>query len=490
MARPNAGWPPAAVGVRMQEIANQVVDLLNGLIWGRILIWLLAGAGVYFTLRLGLIQIRHFGHVFSVLRGSRHSDAAGISSFQALCTSLAARVGTGNIAGVAVAITLGGPGAIFWMWVIALVGMATGFVEATLAQLFKIRDDNGQFRGGPAYYMERGLGARWMGVLFSIFLIIAFGFVFNSVQANTISGAMQGAFAIDTWITGVAVVLLTGLIIFGGLRSIARFSELAVPFMAVAYLLMALVIIAMNLGELPGVLATIVRSAFGLEEAAAGGLGAAILNGFKRGLFSNEAGMGSAPNAAASATPHPPHPASQGYVQMAGVFIDTLLICTASAAIILLSGVPVGEAQGSMLVQNALAAEMGDWTRYFLAVVILFFAFTSIVANYFYAENCLVFLEHNHPAGLLIFRLLVLAMVMFGSLASLPFVWNLADVSMGLMAITNLVAILLLSGLALKLARDYNEQRQAGRLPTFDASRYPEIRSKIAPGIWDGDGKR
>ncbi len=474
----------------MQEIANQVVDLLNGLIWGKILIWLLAGAGVYFTLRLGVIQIRHFGHVFSVLRGSRHSDAAGISSFQALCTSLAARVGTGNIAGVAVAITLGGPGAICWMWVIALFGMATAFVEATLAQLFKIRDDNGQFRGGPAYYMERGLGARWMGVLFSIFLIIAFGFVFNSVQANTISGAMQGAFGIDTWISGVAVMLLTGLIIFGGLRSIARFSELAVPFMAVAYLLMAVVVIAMNLGELPGVLATIVKSAFGLEEAAAGGLGAAILNGFKRGLFSNEAGMGSAPNAAASATPYPPHPASQGYVQMAGVFIDTLLICTASAAIILLSGVPVGEAQGSMLVQNALAAEMGDWTRYFLAVVILFFAFTSIVANYFYAENCLVFLEHNHPAGLLIFRLLVLAMVMFGSLASLPFVWNLADISMGLMAITNLVAILLLSGLALKLARDYNEQRQAGRLPTFDASRYPEIRSKIAPGIWEGDGKR
>lgn len=474
----------------MQEIANQVVDLLNGLIWGRILIWLLAGAGLYFTLRLGVIQIRHFGHVFSVLRGSRKGDSSGISSFQALCTSLAARVGTGNIAGVAVAITLGGPGAIFWMWMIALIGMATAFVEATLAQLFKIRDDKGQFRGGPAYYMERGLGARWMGVLFSIFLIIAFGFVFNSVQANTISGAMQGAFGIDTWISGVAVMLLTGLIIFGGLRSIARFSELAVPFMAVAYLLMAVVVILMNLGEIPGVLATIVKSAFGLEEAAAGGLGAAILNGFKRGLFSNEAGMGSAPNAAASATPYPPHPASQGYVQMAGVFIDTLLICTASAAIILLSGVPVGEAQGAALVQDALTAEMGGWARYFLAVVILFFAFTSIVANYFYAENCLVFLEHNHPAGLLIFRLLVLAMVMFGSLASLPFVWNLADVSMGLMAITNLVAILLLSGLALKLAHDYNQQRQAGRLPTFDASRYPEIRGKIAPGIWEGDGKR
>lgn len=204
----------------MQEFATQVVDLLNGLIWGKILIWLLVGCGLYFTVRLGLIQFRHFGHTFSVLKGSRQSDDSGISSFQALCTSLAARVGTGNVAGVAVAITLGGPGAVFWMWAIALVGMATGFVEATLAQLFKIRDDKGQFRGGPAYYMEKGLGARWMGILFSIFLIIAFGFVFNSVQANTITGAMQGAFGVPTWISGIAVVILTALIIFGGLRSI------------------------------------------------------------------------------------------------------------------------------------------------------------------------------------------------------------------------------------------------------------------------------
>lgn len=364
---------------------------------------------------------------------------------------------------------------------IALVGMATGFVEATLAQLFKIRDDKGQFRGGPAYYMEKGLGARWMGILFSIFLIIAFGFVFNSVQANTITGAMQGAFGVPTWISGIAVVILTALIIFGGLRSIARFSELAVPFMAVAYLLLAVGIILFNLSELPGVLAMVVKSAFGWHEAAAGGIGAAILNGFKRGLFSNEAGMGSAPNAAASATPYPPHPASQGYVQMAGVFIDTLLICTASAAIILLAGPQEGE--GIMLVQNALTSQVGDWGRYFLAVIILFFAFTSIVANYFYAENCLVFLEHNHLAGLLIFRLIVLAMVMFGALASLPFVWNLADVSMGLMAITNLIAILLLSNLAIKLAKDYNAQRKAGKLPTFDASQFPEVQQKLEPGI-------
>ncbi|EKJ8515426.1 alanine:cation symporter family protein [Pseudomonas aeruginosa] len=437
----------------MQEFATQVVDLLNGLIWGKILIWLLVGCGLYFTVRLGLIQFRHFGHTFSVLKGSRQSDDSGISSFQALCTSLAARVGTGNVAGVAVAITLGGPGAVFWMWAIALVGMATGFVEATLAQLFKIRDDKGQFRGGPAYYMEKGLGARWMGILFSIFLIIAFGFVFNSVQANTITGAMQGAFGVPTWISGIAVVILTALIIFGGLRSIARFSELAVPFMAVAYLLLAVGIILFNLSELPGVLAMVVKSAFGWHEAAA------------------------------SATPYPPHPASQGYVQMAGVFIDTLLICTASAAIILLAGPQEGE--GIMLVQNALTSQVGDWGRYFLAVIILFFAFTSIVANYFYAENCLVFLEHNHLAGLLIFRLIVLAMVMFGALASLPFVWNLADVSMGLMAITNLIAILLLSNLAIKLAKDYNAQRKAGKLPTFDASQFPEVQQKLEPGIWD-----
>jgi AGCS family alanine or glycine:cation symporter len=282
---------------------------------------------------------------------------------------------------------------------------------------------------------------------------------------------------------GLAVTALTALIIFGGLRSIARFSELAVPFMAAGYLVVAVGIIIANLSEVPAVLAMIVQSAFGLHEAAAGGIGAAILNGFKRGLFSNEAGMGSAPNAAAAATPYPPHPASQGYVQMAGVFIDTMLICTASAAIILLAG--PSEGTGIDLVRNALGEHVGGWGKYFLAIVVLFFAFTSIVANYFYAENCLVFIEHNHPAGLLIFRLIVLAMVMFGAIGSLPFVWNFADVAMGLMAITNLVAILLLSGLAVKLARDYDAQRAAGKLPTFDASRYPEIRSKLEPGIWD-----
>ena len=481
----------------MQSYLASFIDGLNGVLWGWLLIWLLVGAGLYFTVRLGAIQFIHFSHAFGVLRGSRQADCSGISSFQALCTSLAARVGTGNIAGVAVAITLGGPGAIFWMWAIALVGMATGFVEATLAQLFKVRDDKGLYRGGPAYYMARGLKAPWMGALFSVFLILAFGFAFNSVQSNTIVSTLVATFGLDwgKWqlvgevvdvaslSIGLGLCLLSALVIFGGLRSIARFTERVVPVMACAYLAVALWLIVTNFAALPDIFMLIVKSAFGLHEAAAGGLGAAILHGFKRGLFSNEAGMGSAPNAAASATPYPPHPASQGYVQMVGVFIDTLLICTASAAVILLAGPQTGE--GATLVQNALVAQVGEWGRYFLALMVFFFAFTSIVANYFYAENCFAFLQKSHLRGLALFRSAVLLMVLFGSVASLPFVWNLADAAMGLMAITNLIAILLLSGLAIRLAKDYNAQRKAGVLPTFDAHKFPDIVPKIEPGIWD-----
>ena len=470
---------------------DTLIAMINDLMWGAVLIYLLIGVGIFFTFRLGFIQFRHFGHMFSVLRNSRKSDKAGISSFQALCTSLAARVGTGNLAGVAVAIYLGGPGAIFWMWLIAFIGMATAFVESTLAQLYKVKDEDGNYRGGPAYYMEKGLGARWMGVLFSLCLILAFGLVFNAVQANSISLAMNVAFGIPDWVSGLALVVLSGLIIFGGIRGIARFAELVVPFMALAYILMALFVVLVNIHELPGVFSLIIKSALGLEQAGSGALGYAIsqamINGFKRGLFSNEAGMGSAPNAAASATPYPPHPASQGYVQMLGVFLDTIVICTCTAAIILMSGQfePGSGITGVELTQRALSSQIGGGGNIFIAAAIFFFAFTSIVANYFYAENCLVFLEHNHLAGLLIFRLIVLAMVMFGSVGELPTVWAMADVSMGLMAIVNLVAILLLSGVAIKLAKDYNAQRKAGKLPTFDANKYPEIRSQLEEGIWD-----
>ncbi|MGF1696760.1 sodium:alanine symporter family protein [Vibrio kyushuensis] len=474
---------------------TDLINLMNDLLWGSILVYLLVGVGIYFTVRLGFIQFRHFGHMFSVLKHSRKADKAGISSFQALCTSLAARVGTGNMAGVAVALTAGGPGAIFWMWLIAMLGMATSFAESTLAQLYKTRDSDGNYRGGPAYYMEKGLGMRWMGVLFSIFLIIAFGLVFNAVQANAIAGAMNNAFGFEEMYVGIAIVVISAFVIFGGIRKIARTAELIVPVMALAYLLIAIYVMLMNIEKVPDVLSLIFKSAFGLQEAAAGGLGYAIaqamIQGIKRGLFSNEAGMGSAPNAAASATPYPPHPASQGYVQMLGVFTDTIVICSCTVAIILMSGeyVPHGEITGIELTQRALTAQVGDWGGIFIAVAIFFFAFTSIIANYSYAETNLIFLEHNNKKGLIFFRLIVLGMVMFGSLASLPTVWALADVSMGLMAIVNLVAIILLSGIVIKLAKDYNRQLDAGKVPTFDANDFPELQSQLEKGIWDNSKK-
>ncbi|MEZ8289150.1 alanine/glycine:cation symporter family protein [Vibrio sp. 10N.237.312.B06] len=475
---------------------TDLINLMNDLLWGSILVYLLVGVGIYFTVRLGFIQFRHFGHMFSVLRNSRKADSAGISSFQALCTSLAARVGTGNMAGVAVALTAGGPGAIFWMWLIAMLGMATSFAESTLAQLYKTRDNDGNYRGGPAYYMEKGLGMRWMGVLFSIFLIIAFGLVFNAVQANAIASAMNTAFDFERSYVGVGIVIISAFVIFGGIRKIARTAEIIVPIMALAYLAIAIYVMLMNIEKVPEVLALIFKSAFGLQEAAAGGLGYAIaqamINGIKRGLFSNEAGMGSAPNAAASATPYPPHPASQGYVQMLGVFMDTIVICSATVAIILMSGeyVPHGEVTGIELTQRALTAQVGEWGGIFVAVAIFFFAFTSIIANYSYAETNLIFLEHNNKKGLVLFRIVVLGMVMFGSLATLPTVWALADVSMGLMAIVNLVAIILLSGIVIKLAKDYNRQLDAGKVPTFEADDFPELKAQLEDGIWVNNKKK
>lgn len=385
------------------------MNFINNILWGSVLIYLLLGTGIYFTLRTRFIQLRHFSHMFSVLKNSNKSDSAGISSFQALCTTLAARVGTGNLTGVAIALTAGGPGAIFWMWVVAFIGMATSFVESSLAQLYKTKDDNGNYRGGPAYYMEKGLGMRWMGVLFSIFLIIAFGLVFNAVQANSIAQASAVAFHLQPLHVGIGLVVLSGVVIFGGIRSIAKVAELVVPLMAGAYLLLALWVIGHNIEHMPAILALIFKSAFGLQEAAAGavgyGISQAMTQGVQRGLFSNEAGMGSAPNAAASASPYPPHPASQGYVQMLGVFIDTIVICSATAAIILSSGIldqPTDSISGIDLTQRALSTAVGSWGAPFVAIAIFFFAFTSIIANYAYAESNLVFLEHNHPGGLII----------------------------------------------------------------------------------------
>ncbi|MFY8329020.1 alanine/glycine:cation symporter family protein [Pseudoalteromonas sp. ZZD1] len=470
-----------------------IINSISGLLWGHILVYLLIAAGLFFTIKLKFIQFAQFPHMIKVMFNSRQCDKNGISSFQAFCTSLAARVGTGNMAGVAVALYLGGAGAIFWMWLIALIGMATSFAESTLAQAYKTRDEHGNFRGGPAYYMQYGLGKRWMGVIFSLCLILAFGLVFNAVQSNSIAAAFEVAFDVPKYIVGIVLVIGSGIIIFGGLKTISRFAEMVVPFMALAYLLVALYVCATNAAELPSVFMRIINSAFGLEQAGAGAIGygvmQAMIQGIKRGLFSNEAGMGSAANAAATATPNPPHPASQGYVQMLGVFIDTVVICSATAALILLSEQLIADSgvTGIALTQAALEEHVGSWGAVFVAIAILFFAFTSIVANYSYAETNLLFLEHNHEHGMLIFRIIVLAMVMFGSVSELGLIWTLADISMGLMAIVNVIALFMLSGVVFWLSNDYNAQHKAGKIPSFDPTQNKQLDQSIPKGIWHKD---
>jgi alanine or glycine:cation symporter, AGCS family len=472
-----------------------IIDFLNTIFWGYVLIYGLLGVGLYFSIRLRFQQILRFGEMFRVITGARATDREGITPFQALTVSLASRVGTGNIAGVAVALSLGGPGAIFWMWLVALVGMATAYAESTLAQLYKVHDrdtgTNGVYRGGPAFYIARGLKMPWLGGVFSACLILSFGLVFNAVQANSIADAMVGAFGVPKIATGVVLAVLTAIVIFGGIRKIAAVAEYVVPFMAAGYLLVALFVVMANIGEVPGLLAYIVGSAFGLQEAAGGvtgGLAAAMLNGVKRGLFSNEAGMGSAPNIAAAATPVPHHPSSQGFVQALGVFIDTLVICSCTAMMILLSEayVPGGELTGIQLTQTALGEHVGAVGPYFIAVAIFFFAFTSIIGNYSYSEMAMAFLGVGNATGLLVLRVVVLLMVVWGAMQAVATVFNAADASMGLMATINLIAIVALSGTVVKLTQDYFAQRRDGKEPEFHGRDYPEL-DGIDHTIWTRD---
>jgi len=469
---------------------NALVDFLNTIFWGYVLIYGLLAVGVFFTVYLGFIQFRHVGKYFSSVFNARAADRAGISPFQALCTSLASRVGTGNLAGVAIAIYLGGPGAVFWMWIVALVGMATGYAESLLAQLYKVRDPSGQYRGGPAYYISLGLGHHWLGVIFALCLLLSFGLVFNAVQANSISEAMNGAFGLPPLASGIGLVVLAAVIIFGGLRSIARFAEIVVPVMAGIYLLVAIFVLITHITQVPDMLLHIVRSAFGLEQAVGGavgyGIGQAMLNGIKRGLFSNEAGMGSAPNIAATATPQPHHPASQGFVQGLGPFIDTILICTATAVMILLSGLfqPGSGVTGVKLTQVVMESYMGPAGSIFIAVAIFFFAFTSIIGNYSYAENSIFFLKLDQSGGLLALRVACLSMVLWGAISKLDIVWNLADASMGLMATVNLIGIVALSGIVKKLTIDYLRQAKEGKQPVFNPDQFPELARGIDREIW------
>lgn len=460
------------------EMFDHWIAAVNDVLWTYLLVAMLLGAAVWFTVRTRFVQFRMLGEMFRVLGESAGKGPAGerhVSSFQAFAVSLASRVGTGNLAGVATAIVVGGPGAVFWMWVIALVGASSAFVESTLAQLYKRRGRD-SFVGGPAYYMEKGLGQRWMGVLFAVLISVTFGFAFNSVQSNTICAAWEGAFGVDHRLMGLLLAALTLGVIFGGIHRIARVSGIVVPVMAIGYILLALGVVAFNFRRLPEVLELIVGNAFGWEPFAGGAVGAALMQGIKRGLFSNEAGMGSAPNVAATA--HVSHPVKQGLIQTLGVFTDTIVICTCTAFIILFGGVPDASLNGIQLTQAALVSEIGAAGGIFVAVAILLFAFSSIIGNYYYGEANIRFITRRRWV-LNLYRVLVGGMVLFGALATLDLAWSLADVTMALMTVCNLAAIVLLGRQAFLLLRDYTDQKRQGiRSPVYTRDRIPELRDR------------
>ena len=468
----------------MDFIQANLIDPISKVLYTYILVYLLVAAGIYFTVRTRFVQVRYFKRMLGQLVNSRSGDG-GISSFQAFCVGLASRVGTGNIAGVAIALTVGGPGAIFWMWVVALIGMATAMVEATLGQIFKVRADDGTFRGGPAFYIQRGLGSRPGGVVFAVLLVFTFGFAFNMVQANAIADVLNTSHNIEVNYTTVGLVLLAAPVLFGGVRRVAKVAEVVLPLMALAYVLLALIIIGLNITNLPHAFAEIIGGAFGMQQMAGGftgGIAAAMLNGVKRGLFSNEAGMGSAPNVAATATVS--HPVKQGLIQSLGVFVDTIIICTATALIILVSGPEIYDPHsptkmaGASLTASAVSAGLGSWTTWLMTVLV--FAFSSVLGNYVYAEINLFFLGARQR-GITIFRIAVLAAIAFGATAKLSTVWDMADISMGLMAIVNLIAIVALGGWAFAALRDYQRQVAAGKDPVFLAD------EADLPGRLDGD---
>lgn len=468
----------------MDFVQQQLIDPISAALYARVLVFLLVGVGIYFTVRTRFVQVRYFVRMLGQLRGSNDGD--GVSSFQAFCVGLASRVGTGNIAGVAIALTLGGPGAIFWMWVVAALGMATALVETTLAQIFKVHGGDGTFRGGPAFYIQRGLGSRAGGVAYALLLVVTFGVAFNMVQANAISDVLRTSHAVAVQWTTVGLVVLAAPVLFGGIRAVSRVAGAVLPVVAAGYVALALVIVAVNITELPRILEQIIGGAFGIREMAggfSGGISAAMLNGVRRGLFSNEAGMGSAPNIAATATVS--HPVLQGLIQSFGVFVDTFVVCSATAFIILSAGPDVydpvnsGGIAGAALTQAAVAATAGPWTTVLMTLLVFVFAFCAVLANYVCAEVNLFFLGAR-GAAIGVLRVVVLASIAYGASAELAVVWTLADIAMGLLALVNLVAIYRLGGWALAALRDFQRQVDAGRTPVFVAA------EADLPGVLDG----
>lgn len=452
---------------------NHMLTKLNNIMYTYLLIILLVGAGIYFTIRTKGVQFRLLKDGIKSMLEPSEKDENGkrkVSSFQALMISTASRVGTGNIAGIATAIAAGGAGAVFWMWLMALIGGASAFVESTLAQIYKVHED-GQFRGGPSYYMERALGKRWMGILFSVLLIICFAYGFNGLQAYNMSSALE--YYIDDYsntsypmILGVILAAVTGFAVWGGVHRIGFITSVLVPVMALAYILIGFASMLMNIRVLPEVFALILKSAFQVKAVTGGFAGSAVVIGIKRGLFSNEAGMGSAPNASASAQVD--HPVKQGLVQIISVFIDTILICSSTAMMLLVSGIEErgGAMDGIPYVQAAISSHVGEWGIHFITISIFAFAYSSLIGNYYYAESNLLFIK-NSKRLLFVFRITCLIAVFLGAQADFSLVWNIADITMGCMAIVNMIAIFLLGKIAFRALEHYEQQKKQGKSPVF-----------------------
>ena len=464
----------------MGERIIEIIDSANYYLWTYVVITILVSCAIYFTLKMKGVQFSMMGEMMKLLTQSgttaKDSDesAAGkdlpkkkhINSFQAFAVSLASRVGTGNLAGVASAIFIGGPGAVFWMWLMAFLGSATAFVEATLAQLYKKRGADA-FYGGPAYYMEQGLHKRWFGIIFAILITMTFGLANQMVQSNTLCTALADSLNLNISWVGIVLTIATLIIIFGGVQRISRFSAVVVPVMAVGYIIIAIVVICLNITVIPDIISLIFKSAFGFDQALGGVVGMAILQGVKRGLFSNEAGEGSAPNAAAIA--HITHPVKQGLLQALGVFTDTILICTCTASIVLIAGLYNGGADGIVLTTQSLEAEIGPIGRYFVTAAIFFFAYSSIIGNYFYGETNIRFVTKK-PQAVFVFRLMTGCVVLAGAYMTLQETFCIVDFLMGLMTVCNMIAITLLSKKAFVLLEDYKAQRKAGKDPVFHKS--------------------
>lgn len=453
---------------------NNILSAVNDWMYTYLLLFLLVGTGIYFTVRTRFVQLRLLKESFHVLKekAGEENGKKQVSSFQALMISTASRVGTGNIAGIATAIAAGGAGAVFWMWLMAVIGGASAFIESTLAQVYKVKDKE-EFRGGPSYYMEKALGKRWLGILFSVLLIICFAYGFNGLQSFNMSSSLEYYIpgysdTVYPMIVGLVLAVGTAFVIFGGVHRIGFITSVIVPIMAGAYLLIGLYTIVMNITELPRVFSMIFSQAFDFRVFAGGMAGSAVVIGIKRGLFSNEAGMGSAPNASASASVS--HPAKQGMVQVLSVFIDTLLICSATAMMLLLSGVQgeSGVLDGIPFVQKAISANVGNWGIHFITLSIFAFAFSSLIGNYYYAESNILFIKNNKKL-LFIFRITCLLAVFFGAQADFSMMWNIADITMGCMATVNILVILVLGNTAMKVLKDYEKQKKEGKNPVFKA---------------------